>query len=63
MNVFNRIFMKDFIKILEDYTLFRLLPNSFLELNSHNYKSVYLELFGYQNILAVKKDFYEQRFK
>jgi FkbM family methyltransferase len=63
MNRFSKTFMKDFIKILEDYTLFRLLPNSFLELDSHNYKPVHLELFGYQNILAIKKDFYEQRFK
>jgi FkbM family methyltransferase len=63
MNIFKRVFMGDFIKILKDYEFFRLLPNSFLKLDLRNCKPIHFELFGYQNILAVKKEFYEQKFQ
>lgn len=53
MNVISRSFMRDFRLLLEGYRLFRLLPNSLLELADI---PVLTELFGFQNIVAVKSD-------
>ena len=54
MNVVSRVFLKDFIKLLPNYNFYRLLPNGFLPLNYDN--SLLLELFSYQNIVAIRKD-------
>jgi FkbM family methyltransferase len=53
MNVFSNSFMKDFIKLLKDYNLYRLMPNGFLPLSE--YKPLTHELFAYQNIVAFHK--------
>jgi FkbM family methyltransferase len=54
MNVVSRVFMKDFFKLLPNYNLYRLLPNDFLPLTYDH--SLFLELFSYQNIVAIRKD-------
>ena len=46
--------MKDFFDILkEKYTINRLLPNELLPLKEYN--PTMHEIFGYQNILALRK--------
>ena len=55
LNSTSRIFMKDFFDLLEEqYTLNRLLPNEILPLNG--YSPTMHELYGYQNIVALRKD-------
>lgn len=53
MNKISKVFMNDFFKILPNYTLYRLLPNGLLPLSN---KGVDIEIFAYQNIVAIKKD-------
>ena len=53
MNVASRSFMKDFIGMLPNHTLHRLLPNGLLPLA--NYSPFFGEVFGYQNIVALAK--------
>lgn len=53
MNVVSRIYFRDFFNLLEDYDLFRMLPNSLVEINS--YSPIFCEIFAYQNIIAIKK--------
>lgn len=54
INSTSRIFMKDFFDILkEKYTINRLLPNELLPLKEYN--PTMHEIFGYQNILALRK--------
>lgn len=54
MNVYNKVFFKDFLDLLGDnYDLFRLLPNGLLPLD--NYRPLFYELFAFQNIIAIKK--------
>ena len=50
MNVISRSFFSDFQKLLEEYTLYRLLPRGLIQLN---YSPLTSELFAYQNILAL----------
>lgn len=52
-NVISRVFMSDFIDLLPRYSLYRLLTNGFVQLN--DYEPIYREIFGYQNIIAVKQ--------
>jgi len=52
MNVESRVFFKDFYDLLEDYTLYRLLPKSLLKLG--DYKPIHHEIFAYQNIIAIR---------
>ena len=54
MNVVSRIFFRDFIYLLENYKLYRLLPKGFLPLNK--YTPILYELFAYQNIIAIRND-------
>lgn len=59
MNVISRVFFKDFVKMLEGYNLYRLLPQDLLPLN--HYKPVEHEIFAFQNILAIRKDIDKNR--
>lgn len=54
MNVYSRTFFKDFIEILPDYNLYRLLPYGMVKLEK--YESLYYEIFAYQNIIAIHKE-------
>ncbi|HHB78798.1 MAG TPA: FkbM family methyltransferase [Saprospiraceae bacterium] len=55
INVISRVFFKDFFDLLSPkYNFFRLLPNSFLPIDEYN-EFLFLELFAYQNIIAIKK--------
>jgi FkbM family methyltransferase len=51
MNAYSRVFLKDFIEVLEAYRLFRILPDSLVPL--HPYSPLYCEIFQYQNIVAI----------
>ena len=53
MNIVSRVFFRDFRKILHNYDLYRLLPNSLLHLND---SPLFTELFAYQNIIALPKN-------
>ncbi len=48
------VLMKDFVDILKEYELFRLLPEQMLPLGT--YRPLTHELFGFQNIVAIRKD-------
>lgn len=52
MNVVSRCFMRDFSNLLNEYRLFRLLPNALLEIGNTPTLS---EIFGFQNIIAINK--------
>jgi FkbM family methyltransferase len=54
MNVVSKVFFRDFIHLLNDYKLYRLLPSGVLPVNE--YIPVQHELFAFQNIVAVKND-------
>jgi FkbM family methyltransferase len=54
MNVVSRVFMKDFFDLLVGFNLYRLLPDGFIKMD---YNPLNSELFAYQNIVAIKKDF------
>jgi len=51
MNVCSRVFFRDLRDFLPDYRLFRLLPRGLLALDP--YVPIKMELFGYQNIVAL----------
>lgn len=53
MNVVSGCFMRDFHLMLEGYRLFRLLPDSLLELTGI---PALTEIFGFQNIIAIRQD-------
>ncbi|BAZ32327.1 hypothetical protein NIES4074_48290 [Cylindrospermum sp. NIES-4074] len=53
MNIFSKVFFRDFVKLLHNYNFFRLLPSGLLPLGDTPLET---ELFAYQNILAVPKD-------
>lgn len=50
-NIYSRIFIKDFYKLLSGYHLYRLLPDSLYPMGEY---STDYEIFRYQNILASK---------
>jgi len=52
MNVISRTYLIDFIKLLPNYKIYRLLPFELLPINDYN--ELYHELFGFQNIIAMK---------
>ena len=56
MNVISGSFLRDFVRILDGYNLYRLLPNEFLAINYHKVRPVLYEIFAYQNIVAFRKD-------
>ena len=53
MNIVSRVFLKDFMNLLEGFNFYRLLPNSLLPLDPGD--SLLNELFSYQNIVAIRK--------
>lgn len=53
MNVASRSFLKDFIQLLPNHRLFRLLPHGLLPLE--NYSPFFGEVFGYQNVVALPR--------
>jgi FkbM family methyltransferase len=53
MNVVSGCFMRDFRTVLAGYRFFRLLPNALLELFR---EPVLSEIFGFQNIIAIRED-------
>ncbi len=59
MNVISRVFFKDFVAILKDYNLYRLLPNDLLPLHYH--KPLEHEIFAFQNVVAFRKDIDKNR--
>jgi hypothetical protein len=52
MNLVSRVFMRDFVELLQDYKFFRLLPSGMLSLS---YTPLTSELFAYQNIIAISR--------
>jgi FkbM family methyltransferase len=52
MNVISRTFLKDILDILPGYHFYRLLPDGLQPLG--NYKAVSMEIFAYQNIVALR---------
>jgi len=48
------VHMEDFRRLLKGYTLYRILPKGLYKLNFSGRK-IYTEIYGYQNILAVKE--------
>ncbi len=54
MNVYTKVFFKDFYDLLSgQYNLYRLLPNGLIQIEK--YEVLTCEIFGFQNILAIKK--------
>lgn len=53
MNEGSGCFMRDFRTVLAGYRFFRLLPNALLELSR---EPVLSEIFGFQNIIAIRED-------
>ena len=53
-NVVTRLFMKDYVDLLEGFSLFRMLPDGLAAL--HSYNTAVFEICGYQNIVAVRKE-------
>ena len=54
MNVMSRTFFRDFMEALADFRLFRLLPDGVIPLD--DYRPTFLEIFAFQNIVAVRRD-------
>lgn len=54
MNVYSRVYFRDFFELLNNFDLYRLLPNSFIHIKK--YEPIHCEIFAYQNIVAVRKD-------
>ncbi len=52
MNVFSRVFLRDFMQLLPGYHFYRLMPYGLFDLA--NYRPVTHELFAYQNIIALE---------
>lgn len=50
-NTISKVFMKDFIKLLPQYSFYRVLPDGLLKIETD--KILLTEIFGFQNILAV----------
>jgi len=52
-NTVSRVFMKDFYELLEDFEMFRMVQDGLVPLGQ--YFPLAVELFGYQNIVAVRR--------
>jgi FkbM family methyltransferase len=55
LNIPSGAFFKDFMKILSNYNIYRLLPNGFLPLDYSKHAMIY-EQFAFQNIVAFQKN-------
>ncbi len=58
MNVVSRVFLKDILNLLDDYSFYRLLPDGLISMGE--YSPVHWEIFAYQNIVAINKEFLPQ---
>ena len=58
MNVISKTFFYDFMKLLPDYQFFRLLPSGLIPITE--YRPITHEIFGFQNILCVRKELSEK---
>lgn len=58
MNTVSRVFCRDFIAMLAGYAPYRLLPGSLLSLTP--YRPLRHELFGFQNLVFIRKDLLPQ---
>lgn len=56
MNVISGVFLRDFVKLLRGFNLYRLLPHGFLPIHYFNGRPVMNEFFAYQNFVAFRKD-------
>jgi FkbM family methyltransferase len=54
MNVYSRVFFRDFYELLVNYNFYRMLPDGLIFLGDYN--PIYQEIFAYQNIVAIRKD-------
>lgn len=52
MNVYSKVYFRDFVKILSGYKIYRLMPDGPVELKE--YRPVTHEIFGIQNIYAAR---------
>jgi len=52
-NIYSRVYLRDFFLSLNDFEIFRILPNGLLRLGAYNSAN---EIFLLQNLLAVRKD-------
>ncbi|MGC8765416.1 MAG: FkbM family methyltransferase [Brevinematia bacterium] len=55
MNVISRVFFKDFWDFLPNYNFYRMLPSGLLRIKE--YEPTYCEIFAYQNIVCILKEF------
>lgn len=54
MNVYSRVFFRDFYELLVNYNFYRMLPDGLIFLG--DYDPIYQEIFAYQNVVAIRKD-------
>lgn len=54
MNVINKVFLRDIIALLRGYIIYRLLPKGMIPVFEW---PLFSEIFGYQNIVAIRRDF------
>lgn len=54
MNIESKVFLTDFMRLLDNYVFFRVLPHSLISIQ--NYSPLFIELFAFQNIIAIRKD-------
>ncbi|WP_237743590.1 FkbM family methyltransferase [Pleurocapsa sp. PCC 7319] len=59
MNITSRVFFKDFYEQLPEYSFYRMLPDGLVKLEAYN--PLFCEIFAYQNIVAIHKE-YDQPF-
>lgn len=60
-HVISRTFFKDFWDFLPDYRIMRLLPKNVITITDYN--PIFCEIFGFQNIVCVRKDVYARHFR
>jgi len=53
MNIYSKIFFKDFFELLSEYNLYRLLGDGMIPIT--RYEPILCEIFGYHNIIARRK--------
>ncbi|MES9963889.1 MAG: FkbM family methyltransferase [Candidatus Sedimenticola sp. 20ELBAFRAG] len=56
MNIKSRVFFDDFVKLLDGWNLYRMLPHGLLKLNGSS--NFLCEQYAFQNIIALRKDDY-----
>lgn len=52
MNVYSRVYFRDFLDLLPDFDFYRMLPDGLIKLGP--YRADLFELFAYQNIVALR---------